>query len=240
MKTPNIARRKVILITPPVNVLNIRTLSEPAPVMTIISNVMPKPGVKIMDIIQLRVLFLNMLTNNARTENLITNNAKPIMTELARNSDIQKPARPVRNFIKIPDVALMILLTGLAAHRPDAPVIPLHLILLTVLTAPTDANMPAIIPVIWTARLPILILPTRPVVLLPQKTDAGTKPVTIPYLAATRLLPTGAPFMTLATEIAAPTELSNPAIPDAAVPDVLPPAPMTIPITIPVLKLAED
>ena len=46
--------------------------------------------------------------------------------------------------------------------------------------------------------------------------------------------------MILATEIAAPTELSNHAIPDAAAPDALPPAPMTIPITIPVLKLAED
>ena len=233
-------KKKDIPIILPANVHSIMPKLDNVTVMTIISNVMPRHGANKTGITQLLALFRNMWISPARVMVLCINNVKPTMTGLVKNSDTPKPAHPVRNFIKTPDVALMILLTGLAAHRPDAPVIPLHLILLTVLTAPTDANMPAIIPVIWTARLPILILPTRPVVLLPQKTDAGTKPVTIPYLAATRLLPTGAPFMTLATEIAAPTELSNPAIPDAAVPDVLPPAPMTIPITIPVLKLAED
>ena len=163
--------------------------------MTITLNAMPNNGAKTTDIIRLLVLFLNMSTNNARTENLIINNAKPTMTGLVKNLDTPKLVLPVRNFIKTPDVALMILLTGLVAHLPDVRVIPLPLILLTVPTVRTDANIPVIIPAIWTAR-PARQPPTRAAAaaqpetaaeLIPALTVAAVpEPVVLPVLTRNR------------------------------------------------------
>ena len=158
------------------------------PAMTITLNAMPNNGAKTTDIIRLLVLFLNMSTNNARTENLIINNVKPIMTGLVKSLDTPKPVLPVRNFIKIPDVALMILLTVPVAHLPDVRVIPLHLILLTVPTVLTDANIPVIIPAIWTAR-PARQLPTRAAAAAQPETAVEQKPVIILMKPAVILIP---------------------------------------------------
>ena len=132
----------------PENVHSIMPLLVLVPVMTIILNAMPSNGVKTTAITQLLVPFRNMLTDNVRTENLIINNAKPIMTGRVKSWAIQKTVLPGRNFIKIPDVVLMILLMELAARRQDARVIHLHLTLLTEQTVRTGANIPVITPAI--------------------------------------------------------------------------------------------
>ena len=129
-----------------------------------------------------------MSTNNARTENLITSNAKPITTEPAKSLDTQKPVPPGRNFIRTPEDALMILLTEPAVLRPDVRVTPLHLILLTGLTAPTGANIPVITPAIWTAR-PARRLPTRADAAVQPETDAEQRPVIILMKPAVILIP---------------------------------------------------
>ena len=181
-------KKKVILITLPANVRSIMPKSVLVPAMTITLNAMPNNGAKTTDIIRLLVLFLNMSTNNARTEKLIINNAKPTMTGLVKNLDTPKLVLPVRNFIKIPDVALMILLTAPVALLPDVRVIPLHLILLTVPTVLTDANIPVIIPAIWTAR-PARQPPTRAAAAAQPETAAETRPVIILMKPAVILIP---------------------------------------------------
>ncbi len=110
------------------------------------------------------------------------------MTGLVKSLDIQKPALPIRNFIKIPDVALMILLTVPVAHLPDVRVIPLPLILLTVPTVLTDANIPVIIPAIWTAR-PARQPPTRAAAAAQPETAVEQKPVIILMKPAVILIP---------------------------------------------------
>ena len=119
-----------------------------------------------------------MSTGNVRTENLITNNAKPITTEPAKNSDTQKTVLPGRNFIRTPEDALMTLLTEPAVLRPDARATPQPLILLTGLTAPTDVNTPVITPAIWTAR-PARQRPIREAAAARPETDAEQRPVII-------------------------------------------------------------
>ena len=148
MKTLNFVKAKVIPTMLPVNVRNITPKPARVPVMTIISNVMHKPGANKTAITQLLVPFRNMLMNNVRTDSLIINNARPIMTGLAVTPVILTLVLPGRNFIKIPDVVLMILLMELAARRQDARVIHLHLTLLTEQTVRTGANIPVIIPAI--------------------------------------------------------------------------------------------
>ena len=149
-----------------------------------------------------------MSTGNVRTENLITSNAKPITTEPAKNSDTQKTVLPGRNFIRTPEDALMTLLTGLVAHLPDVRVIPLHLILLTAPTVLTDANIPVIIPAIWTAR-PARQLPTRAAAAAQPETAVEQKPVIILMNLVAPLIP---------TKQDAPAELI-PALTVAAVPE---------------------
>ena len=129
-----------------------------------------------------------MSTGNVRTENLITSNAKPITTEPAKNSDTQKTVLPGRNFIRTPEDALMTLLTEPAVLRPDARATPQPLILLTELTAPTDANTPVITPAIWTAR-PARRLPIREDAAVRPETDAEQRPVIILMKPAVILIP---------------------------------------------------
>ena len=62
----------------PVNVHSIRPLSVPVPVMKTISNVTKQPGVSKTVIIPKPVLCPLLLTDNARTASLITNNVKKI------------------------------------------------------------------------------------------------------------------------------------------------------------------
>ena len=60
MMIPPFVKAKALLTMLPVNVLNIMPLSELVTVMTIILNVMHKPGVSKTDITQQNVLFRSM------------------------------------------------------------------------------------------------------------------------------------------------------------------------------------
>ena len=73
---PSGARRKVIPTMLPINVPNIRLRSVNVRKMIIISNVIRSNGVPITVIIPSLVLCRLLLTDNARTANLITNNVK--------------------------------------------------------------------------------------------------------------------------------------------------------------------
>ena len=120
MKTPNIVKKKVILITPPVNVHNIRTLSEPVPAITTTLNAMPPNGAKITDIILRPVLCRPLSTNNVRTDSLITNNVKKTARGLVVNRVMSTPVRP-DGFTLLQTGVLMILLTVNAAPHPPLP-----------------------------------------------------------------------------------------------------------------------
>ena len=74
--TPSGVRRKVIPITLPVNVPNIRHRSVSARKTITILNAMPRHGVSKTVIIQLPALCRPLLIHNVRTASLITSNAK--------------------------------------------------------------------------------------------------------------------------------------------------------------------
>ena len=154
MKTLSFVRRKVILITLPANVRSIMPKSELVPVMIITSNAMPPSGVKITDTTRPLVLYRLLLTNNARTDSLITNNVKKTVRELVVNKVMSIPV--LRDgFMQLQTAARGILLTvNVVRHRllPDVR-------LTTVLTVPVlpPVLMPAVTPV--TAVVPIPVLP---------------------------------------------------------------------------------
>ena len=110
------------------------------------------------------------------------------MTGLVKNSDTPKLVLPGRNFIRTPEDALMTLLTEPAVLRPDARATPQPLILLTGLTAPTDANTPAITPAIWTAR-PARQRPIREAAAAQPETAVEQRPVIILMKPAVILIP---------------------------------------------------
>ena len=72
---------------------------------------MPLNGVKTTGIILRPVLFRNMLMDNVRTDSLIINNVKLIISGLAVIPVIQTPVLPGKSLRRIPDAVLMILLT---------------------------------------------------------------------------------------------------------------------------------
>ena len=119
----NFVRAKALPIMLPANVRNIMPKSDNVTVMIIISNAMLKHGANKTVITQPLVLFLNTSPNNALTEKTFTNHAKQIMTELVKNSDIQRPVLPDKNLRRTPDAVLMIPLTVPAVPRPVVRVI---------------------------------------------------------------------------------------------------------------------
>ena len=107
---------------------------------------MPRHGANKTDIKLHLVLFRNMWINPAQVMVLCTNNVKPIMTGLAKNSDIQKLVLPARNSKRTPGVVLMILLTVPAVRQADVRVIHLQTRLLTVLMVRMAVNILVITP----------------------------------------------------------------------------------------------
>ena len=92
--TPNGARRKVIPIMLPDNVRNIKRKSASVRKTIIISNVIRSNGVPITVIIPSLVLCRLLLTDNARTANLITNNVKKTGRGLVANLVTSIPVLP--------------------------------------------------------------------------------------------------------------------------------------------------
>ena len=160
MKTLNIVRRKVILITLPVSVRSIMPKSAPVPVTTITSNAMPPSGVKITDIILRPVPCRPLLTNNAQTDNLITNNVLKTVRGLVVNKDMSTLV-PQGGYMQLQTAARGILLmVNAVPHRPLPDVR-----LTTALPVPVlpPVPMPAVTPVTVVVPIPVLpVLKTIP------------------------------------------------------------------------------
>ena len=88
------ARRKVISTMLQVNVHSIRLRLANVPVTTIISNAIRSNGVPITVIIPSLVLCRLLLTDNARTANLITNNVKRTGRGLVQKQVMSTPVLP--------------------------------------------------------------------------------------------------------------------------------------------------
>ena len=154
MKTPSFVKKKVILITLPVNVRSIMPKSALVPVMTITSNAMPPSGVRITDIIRLLVLCRLLLTNNAQTDSPIINDVKKTDREPAVNKDMS--ILVLRDAFMQPQTAAR----GIHLMVNAVPHLPLPDVrLTTALPVPVlpPVPMPADIPV--TAVVPIPVLP---------------------------------------------------------------------------------
>ena len=172
----------------PVNVLNIRMLSVPAPVMTITLNVMPPSGVKTTDTTRLLVLCPLTLMKNVLMIILFIKNVKKIREEPAVNKDMS--ILVLRGgYMRLQTAARGILLTVNAVpHRPLPDVR-----LTTALTVPVrpPVPMPADIPV--TAVAMTIVRPERlktipvPYLLIPN----AEPPVSVAkiVLPAVRLIP---------------------------------------------------
>ena len=103
----------------PANVLNIRLRSVNVRKTIIISNVIRSNGVPITVIIPSLVLCRLLLTDNARTANLITNNVKKTGRGLVANLVMSTPV--------LPD-ACMQPQTGVNGILPTVNAVPLHLL----------------------------------------------------------------------------------------------------------------
>ena len=145
MKTLSFVRRKVILITLPVSVRSIMPKSALVHVMTITSNAMPPSGVKITDTILRLVPCRPLLTNNAQTDNLITNNVLKTVRGLVVNKDMS--ILVLRDaFMQLQTAARGILLmVNAVPHRPLPDVRPIMKLVVPVLP---PVPMPAVTPVI--------------------------------------------------------------------------------------------
>ena len=118
MKIPNFVRKKVIPTMLPVNVPSIRLRSANVLVTTIISNATQSNGVPIMVIIPSLVLCRPLLTDNARTANLIT--------KAVKKTDHVPVANPVMSTpvlrdgcMQLQTVVLMIILMVNAVLMPN-------------------------------------------------------------------------------------------------------------------------
>ena len=149
----------------PVNVLNIRMLSAPAPAMSIISNAMLRPGVKTTDIIPRPVLCLLIPTNNARTDSLIIKVVRKTGRGLAVNRAMLTPVRRDA-FTQLPTVVLMILLTVNAAR----------LLLLPDVRLTTALPVPVLLPVLMPAAIPVTV------VVMTTVRPERLKTIPVPYL----------------------------------------------------------
>ena len=155
-KIPNIVKKKDIPIILPANVHSIMPKLDNVTVMTITLNAMPRPGVKIMDIIPSPVLFLNILTDNVRTDSLIINNVKKTARGLVVNKGMSILV-PRDGFMPHPTVARGILLTVNAVPLLPLPVVRLTTALTVMPRAVRPAWITAVIPV--TVVVPIHALP---------------------------------------------------------------------------------
>ena len=153
-------RRKVIPITLSVNVRSIMPKSALVHVMTITSNAMPPSGVRITDIILRPVPCRPLLTANARTDSLITNNVKKTDRELVVNKDMSILVLPDA-FMQPPTAARGILLmVNAVPHLPLPDVRPITALPVPVLP---PVPMPADIPVTVVVPIPVLpVLKTIP------------------------------------------------------------------------------
>ena len=153
-------RKRDIPIILPANVRNITPKSEPVPAMTIILNVMPPSGVRITDIILRPVPCRPLLTNNARTDSLITNNVKKTDRELVVNKDMSILVLQDAFMQLQTAVRGILLMVNAVPHRPLPDV---RLTTALTVPAPHPALTPAVIPVTVVVPIPVLpVLKTIP------------------------------------------------------------------------------
>ena len=180
-------RKRDIPIILPANVRNITPKSEPVPAMTIILNVMPPSGVRITDIILRPVPCRPLLTNNARTDSLITNNVKKTDRELVVNKDMS--ILVLRDAFMQLQTAVrgILLMVNAVPHRPLPDV---RLTTALTVPAPHPALTPAVIPVTVVVPIPVLPGPRTIPVLWPDTPNAARLVTDVKTaLPAVRLIP---------------------------------------------------
>ena len=165
-----------------VNVHSIRLRSASVPVTTIISNAMPLLGVSKTVIILKPVLCHPLLTDNARTESLITNNVKKTGRGLVANLVMSTPVLPDA-CMRPQTVVLMTILMANAVllHLPPAalPITPSTVMLPEVLPVP----IPAVTPVTVVVPTNAHAVPRTIQALKPEQLNADQHAVTAIHLA---------------------------------------------------------